>query len=206
MRVAKKHSHLNGEEWLVVHESECYQEILHVVESIDAEECRTKISRERGRTGDALYSPTDLKSEFERLFRERGWEPHRHSYYVAHSLRELEEMALLDTAEQEAYLENRGEAAIYSYNQIDHVKSGIAVGVQFGKDALVAYDIFVKHPAFYVDRVTNVGVEILPVKAMQQEMSSGIAYYEGELHNILRGGRSSPVVPLLLLGIEPGSA
>ncbi len=51
MKIAKKHSHLNGEEWLLVHEKEAYQEILNVIESIDAEGCRTKISRERDRKG-----------------------------------------------------------------------------------------------------------------------------------------------------------
>ena len=47
MKIAKKHSHLNGEEWLLVHEQETYQEIQAVIESIDAEKCRTKISKEQ---------------------------------------------------------------------------------------------------------------------------------------------------------------
>ena len=34
-------------------------------------------------------------------------------------------------------------------------------------------------------------------------LSSGVAYYEGEVYNILRHGRSNPPVPLLILGIEP---
>lgn len=38
---------------------------------------------------------------------------------------------------------------------------------------------------------------------MQKEMSSGIAYYEGELHNILRHGRSNPPVPLVIIGLAP---
>ena len=33
-------------------------------------------------------------------------------------------------------------------------------------------------------------------------MSSGVAYYEGELYNLLRQGRGSPAVPLVLLGIS----
>jgi hypothetical protein len=83
------------------------------------------------------------------------------------------------------------------------VKNGVAVEVQLGDSAAVAYDIFVKHLAFYAGRVTNDGVEILPTKAMQQSMSSDPAYYEGELHNILRHGRGSPFVPLVIMGIEP---
>ena len=29
------------------------------------------------------------------------------------------------------------------------------------------------------------------------------AYYEGEVYNVMRQGRNSPPVPLLILGIEP---
>lgn len=45
------------------------------------------------------------------------------------------------------------------------------------------------------------GVEILPMKELQVEMSSGIAYYEGELYNLLRQGRGSPAVPLVVIGV-----
>jgi len=83
------------------------------------------------------------------------------------------------------------------------VKNRIAVEVQFGKYAFVAFDLFVKHLLFYSGGIINVGVEILPIKKMQSIMSSGVAYYEGEVYNILRHGRSNPPVPLLIIGIEP---
>ena len=44
-------------------------------------------------------------------------------------------------------------------------------------------------------------VEVLPMKSMQGEMSTGIAYYEGEIYNVLRHGRNNPPVPLLIMGI-----
>ena len=34
-------------------------------------------------------------------------------------------------------------------------------------------------------------------------MSSGVAYYEGELYNVIRQGRGIPAVPLIILGIVP---
>lgn len=203
MKITKKYSHLNGEEWLLVHQKECYQDILDVIDAIDAEKCRTKISKEKGRKGDALFSPVALNLEFENKFGERGWESHRYSYYIAHNYEQMDAMALMGLSKQREYLKSLNADVIFSYNQIDHVRNEIAVEVQFGKYAFVAYDIFVKHLAFYTGRVTNVGVEILPTKAMQQHMSSGPAYYEGELHNILRHGRGSPSVPLVIIGIEP---
>jgi len=110
----------------------------------------------------------------------------------------------MPTAEPKKFLEENGESKpIYSYNQTDFVKGKIAVEVQFGKYAFVAYDLFVKHMLFYSGGVINLGIEILPTKNMQKQMSSGIAYYEGEVYNVMRQGRNSPPVPLLIIGVEP---
>jgi len=91
---------------------------------------------------------------------------------------------------------------ISSYKQTDFVKDQIAVEVQFGKYAFVAFDLFVKHLLFYSGGVIDLGIEVLPTKKMQSQMSSGVAYYEGEVYNVLRHGRNNPPVPLLVLGIE----
>ncbi len=203
MKIAKKHSHLNGEEWLLVHEREAYHEIQNVIESIDAEQCRTKISEEKDKKGRTLYSPIAINHEFSQRLLKFGWRSTRYSYYVAHDSDQLEAMMQMSLEEQRQYLLGQGVEAIYSYNQTDHVKNRIAVEVQFGKYAFVAYDLFVKHLAFYTGHLINVGIEILPTKLMQKEMSSGIAYYEGELHNILRHGRGNPPVPLVIIGLEP---
>jgi len=79
----------------------------------------------------------------------------------------------------------------------------VAVEVQFGKYAFVAYDLFVKHLAFYVGDLMDVGIEILPMKLLQSEMSSGVPYYEGELYNVVRQGRGVPAVPLVIIGVRP---
>jgi hypothetical protein len=39
------------------------------------------------------------------------------------------------------------------------------------------------------------------MKSLQQQMSSGVAYYEGELYNVIRQGRGVPAVPLVLIGV-----
>jgi hypothetical protein len=203
VKVAKKYSHLNGEEWLLVHERDTYDEVLGVIEGIDAERCRTKVSKEKRKRGQTLYSPVDINAEFSKRFSALGWESTRYSYYVAHNFDQLEAMAPMSLEEQRHYLNDQGAEAIFSYNQTDHVKNRVAIEVQFGKYAFVPYDLFVKHLAFYTGRIVNVGVEILPAKAMQKDMSSGIAHYEGELHNILRHGRTNPPVPLVIIGLEP---
>lgn len=108
----------------------------------------------------------------------------------------------MQTDQQKLTIEQAGYTAIRSYNQTDFVKNRVAIEVQFGKYTFVTYDLFVKHLAFYTKDQIDVGIEILPVKALQTQMSTGIAYYEGELYNIIRQGRGIPTVPLIVLGID----
>ena len=49
----------------------------------------------------------------------------------------------------------------------------------------------------------DVVIELLAMKSLQSNMSSGPGYYEGELYNIIRNGRGVPAVPLVLVGVEP---
>jgi hypothetical protein len=105
--------------------------------------------------------------------------------------------------EQKQEIEAAGRRPIFSYNQTDFVKSRVAVEIQLGKYSFIAYDLFVKHLAFYVGNAIDVGVEILPMKSMQENMSSGPGYYEGALYDMARQGRGVPAVPLVLVGIAP---
>ena len=75
--------------------------------------------------------------------------------------------------------------------------------MQFGKYSFVAHDLFVKHLSFYVSDIIDIGIEILPMKELQKDMSSGPAYYERDLMNLARQGRGVPAVPLVLLGVAP---
>jgi len=109
----------------------------------------------------------------------------------------------LTPEQQRAEIEAAGLEPIFSYNQTDFVKDRIAVEIQFGKYAFVAFDVFVKHMAFYVGDVIDVGIEVMPMKELAEEMSSGVAYYERELYNLIRQGRGVPAVPLVLIGVCP---
>jgi hypothetical protein len=85
----------------------------------------------------------------------------------------------------------------------DFAKNRVGVEIQLGVRPLDTYDLFARHIARYIGKVIDVGVEILPMKSLQQQMSSGIGYYEGELYNLIREGRGVPAVPLVLIGICP---
>jgi restriction endonuclease BglII len=203
MRIVEQYSHLNGWEHIQVHKPQVWQEIIDVISHIDAEACRTKESRERGIVGRMLFSPGHLNRRFHEEFDVRGWHESRTSYWVTSDVQLIRKTVSLPAAEQRREIIAAGKTPIASYNQTDFVKDRIAVEVQFGKYSFVAYDLFVKHMAFYVGDIIDVGVEILPMKEMSSQMSSGISSYEGELYNVIRQGRSVPAVPLVLVGVAP---
>ena len=203
MKITETYSHLNGLEYLLVHKPELWSELQDVVTVLDAEGCKTKISKEKTKKGKLLYSPLEMNREFQKLLRSRGWTESRVSYWVTRSEKLVRKTLSMSAEDQKREILAAGEIPIFSYNQTDFVKDRVAIEVQFGKYAFVAYDLFVKHLAFYVSDQIDVGIEILPMKALQSQMSSGVPYFEGEFYNVIRQGRGVPAVPLIMIGIEP---
>lgn len=201
MKIATYYSHLNGYEFLKVHKPKLWKEIVEAINSVDAESCKTKVSKEIRTKDKLLYSPIDMNKRMDDQLAGRGWKEERTSYWVTGDAKLIRRTLNLSPAEQKVEIEAAGEQAFLSYNQTDFVKDRVAVEVQFGKYSFVAYDLFVKHMAFYVGDKIDVGVEILPMKALQSQMSSGVGYYEGELYNLIREGRGVPAVPLVLIGV-----
>jgi hypothetical protein len=203
MKISEVYSHLNGLEYLKVHQAFLWSEIQEVIVSIDAEKCRTKISKEKDMIGKILYSPKDMNNEFKKLLHSKGWVESRISYWVTKNEKLIRKTLTLPPDKQREQILQAEENPLRGFNQTDFTKDRVAIEVQFGKYAFVAYDLFVKHLAFYVGDQIDVGIEILPMKALQLQMSSGVACYESELYNVVRQGRGVPAVPLVMVGIEP---
>jgi Restriction endonuclease BglII len=209
VKIAATYSHLNGEEYLIARCPKLYKEIKSAVAAVDASKCVTKSSKEKTMLGKKLFSPPALNQAFKKEFRKHGWNEKRYSYCITLDRRQMEAIVRLPLAEQKKWLIQSGSnAGMVSFKQTDFVKGKVAVEVQFGKYAFVAFDLFVKHLLFYSGEVIDVGVEILPMKALAKDaakggrrLSTGIAYYEGEVYNVMRHGRTSPPVPLLIIGI-----
>ena len=203
MQVKARYSHLNGEEYLLVHCKQLWEEVEAVIAGVDAFACKTKVSREKTMPGRRLFDPTEMNRAFKSGFQTLGWVERRNNFWVTDDEKLLRGIYSLPESEQRRVIEEAGQTPIRSYNQTDFLKDRIAVEVQFGKYAFVAHDLFVKHLSFYVSDIIDVGIEILPMKEMEQEMSSGVPYYERDLLNVIRQGRSVPAVPLVLIGIAP---
>ena len=202
MKIVETYSHLNGLEFLLVHKPKLWKEIQDVIQQVDGNSCKTKVSKEKTMKGRLLYSPIEMNKSFKKLLEPKKWIESRVSYWVTKDEKLIRKTLTMPPDKQKEEIEQAGSSPIFSYNQTDFVKDRVAIEVQFGKYSFVAYDLFVKHLAFYIGDKIDVGIEILPMKTLQSQMSSGVAYYEGELYNVIRQGRGVPAVPLVIIGIE----
>lgn len=104
MKIAQKYSHLNGEEYLIVHNKNLYNEIKRVIKNIDASELLTKKSEEKTMMGAMLYSPIELNREFNKKFRRLNWNESRYQYYITTDAKMLNDMIVLPYHDQKKYL------------------------------------------------------------------------------------------------------
>ncbi|MGE0480231.1 MAG: BglII/BstYI family type II restriction endonuclease [Phycisphaerae bacterium] len=79
----------------------------------------------------------------------------------------------------------------------------VCLGIGLIHDERPTIDLAAHYLSLYVGDVIDVGVEVLPMKEMQENMSSGPGYYEGALYDLARQGRGVPAVPLVLIGVRP---
>ena len=214
MKIADFYSHLNGYEFIKVHKPKLWDEIVEVIQSVDPEAHRTKTSREKTMAGQMLYAPKGMNAAMREGFEKHNWESRQASYWVTGDAKLIRKTLSLPPDEQRKLSLSEGAEAVRSFNQTDFVKDRVAVEVQFGKYFSVAYDLFVKHLAFYVGDVIDVGVEIVPMRCLSapslredgsrsRNMSTGVPWYEKELYNLIREGRGVPGVPLVLIGVAP---
>ena len=198
------YSHLNGLEFMLVRKPELWQEIQQAVRNVDASLAFEKVSREKTMTGRILLSPSKLNRLFKAELSSMGWQEVRHDYFVNEDLNTAREIVhIQDKDAQRRLILDRGFTPYRTYNQIDFVKDRAAVEIQLGKYFSVQYDLHVKHTFFYERGDIDAGIEIIPTHKMIAMMSTGVAWYENELANLVREGRSNPSGPVILMGIEP---
>lgn len=180
MKIVEIHSHLNGLEYLEVHKRRLWRDVCAVMRGVDVRRCKTNPSAPSPSAGQPFYSPIEINREIWIGFENHDW----------------------------GATKKRGSTEPETVRfppppPIEFVKERVGVEIQIGKSPFAALELFARHMALFVGDLIDVGVEILPMKTLQQEMSSGVAYYEGELYNLIREGRGVPAVPRVLVGVEP---
>ena len=80
MKIAEVYSHLNGLEFLKVHKPKLWEEVESVIKAVNADACKTKVSREKGMLGDLLYAPIEMNKQFCARLAKRDWNESRVTY------------------------------------------------------------------------------------------------------------------------------
>jgi hypothetical protein len=180
MKQVYVHSHLGGEEILLVKHPEINDEINAAIEGVP-NPGRGKISREKTKRGRELFSPTEIERLFRAGFEERGWTRVRDYYDIE--------------------LPGYAHAVEGACRDLDYCKPPVFVEVQFGEQAFMFYDL-AKFQYFRNQGQLQVVVEIVPCHLLQQQMSSGVSYGEQLVNDLARLQGNFPSVPVKIILVD----
>ena len=188
MKIAGIYSFNKGREAVEKYYADLYEEVSDCIASIDASTCKTKESSEKTMAGQMLFSPVALNEEFKKKLHPHDWKSIRvacdypTNYYV------------------ENYDPKRLRKG--AFREMDFIKKKLGVEVQFGKYSFMVYNVAAKMTIFRNLGHIDAGIEIVPVKALADEMSSGVSYFEQFVWDLEKRGVSNIDVPVLILGID----
>lgn len=189
MKIVGIYSFNKGKEVMEANYSEELSEIYQALEAVNAKSHKTKKSKEKTKQYRMLYSPRALNKAFKTQFTARGWESikvpcdYPTEYYVP----DYTPPAPIQNASRE----------------MDFVKNRVGIEIQLGKYAFMVYNVAAKMTIFHNLGYIDVGVEIVPAKELQLEMSTGVSYFEQFVWDLEQRGVSDIDIPVLVLGIAP---
>lgn len=168
-----------------------FSQIETVISSVDASLYKTKQSTEKTMMGKMLYAPKKINKAFDVEFAKTGW-----SKYKVHC-----------DYSYGQYLNGYVPSKIAKqkpYREIDFIKDGVKLGieVQLGKYAFMVYNVCAKMTIFNKMGIIDTGIEIVPVKNLADEMSTGVSYFEQFAWDLEHRGISDIDIPVLILGID----
>lgn len=188
MRIAGVYSFNDGKKQVAENYANLLVEVNDVIKTVDASKHKTKESTEQTMMGRMLFSPRSINDAFKTAFAERGWSPVRVpcTYPTTHYLEDYKIRS-----------KNRG-----AFREMDFVKEKLGIEVQFGKYAFMVYNVCAKMTIFHNLGHINHGIEIVPVKAFADEMSTGVSYFEQFIWDLESRGVSNIDIPVMVLGID----
>jgi hypothetical protein len=188
MRIAAAYSFNKGKEVVSKEYPGLLREIRAVIGSVDESQHKDKESKEKTMLRRMLYSPVHLNKAFKREFAKLGWSSVRVpcDYPTTHYVEDYK-----------IRTKNRG-----AFREMDFVKNRLGIEVQLGKYAFMVYNVCAKMTIFRNLGHIDAGVEIVPVKAFAEEMSTGVSYFEQFIWDLEKRGVSDIDIPVLILGLD----
>jgi hypothetical protein len=166
-----------------------FAEVEKILGSVRAQKLRTKESHEKTMPGKMLYSPKALNGAISKKFLSLGWQKHKVPCEYPTGF----------------YKENYTPKSTSkgAFREMDFVKNHLGVEVQFGKYAFMVYNVCAKMTIFHNMGIINTGIEIVPLKVLADEMSTGVSYFEQFVWDLEHRGVSNIDIPVLILGVIP---
>ena len=188
MIIAGEYSFNDGREFINKKYKHLLDEIKDVISAVDANQHKTKKSKEKTMLGKMLFNPISLNKAFRREFYDRQWRKVKVKcdYATGYYVKDYEPERL------------KGGA----FREMDFVKEGLGVEVQFGKYAFMVYNVCAKMTIFNKIGLIDAGLEIVATKRFVDEMSTGVSYFEQFVWDLETRGISNIDIPVLILGID----
>jgi len=188
MKIVAKYSFNSGADAVLSKYPLLLKEIEMIITGVDASAHMNKISKEKTMPGQMLYAPKELNASFKQGFMNRGWETVRVKCDYPMDL----------------YVDGYTPAQLTrgAFREMDFIKTGLGVELQFGKYAFMVYNVCAKMTIFHKLGYIDTGVEIVPVKNFADNMSTGVSYFEQFAWDLQARGVADIDIPVLILGID----
>jgi len=82
------------------------------------------------------------------------------------------------------------------------VKNKLGLEIQFGKYAFMIYNVAAKMTIFSKQGIIDSGVEVVPMRRLTEEMSTGVSSFEQMKTDLEYRGESDIDIPVLVFGID----
>jgi len=188
VRVAGVYSFKGGKKVVAAKYADLLSEVNAVIKAVDPTQLKTKISKEKTMRGRMLYSPPAINQAFDREFSRRNWKKVRVP---------CEYPTKFFTSGYKPKSTVTG-----AFREMDFVKKKLGVEVQFGKYAFMVYNVCAKMTIFRNLGHIDSGLEIVPMKDLAEEMSTGVSYFEQFVWDLETRGVSDIDIPVLILGLD----
>lgn len=187
MKIAGVFSFNHGSEVIAKRYPDLMTEVNAVIKAVDAAILKTKVSAERTMVGRKLYSPPAINVAFDREFSALHWKKVRVQckYPTGYYTPEYKIRSKLAGA----------------FREMDFVKQKLGIEVQFGKYAFMVYNVCAKMTIFRNLGYIDAGIEIVPIKELAEEMSTGVSYFEQIVWDLEARGVADIDVPAMILGL-----
>ena len=181
VEIIASYSHKGGRKFIETNHPTELREIEKAISVVDADRFKTKISEEKTMKGRELYSPIEINKEFKHILSGMGWTPVRLD--VSTKIPELDE-------------EHKG------FREMDLVKNKVGLEIQFGKYAFMIYNVAAKMTIFNKQGIIDSGVEVVPMRRLTDDMSTGVSSFEQMKTDLEFRGEADIDIPVLILGIH----